>query len=145
MGILIACYLFINGHEVRVEGREVRELGSDYSLILPLDKSKPAFKARLNDCEYLEDPVRAYKRWRTEAETLRAATEADKKYWHGVQKQLKSPKQPAKIKPTEAGDAKYCLVEDAETTACFYSTLDACLKVMVRRPGAACILKEDIK
>jgi len=143
VGILIACFVLLNGVEVQVKGREVQELGHDYSLMVPLDAKLPAMKVRLNNCDYLEDPVKGYQRLLEQQAAANKAAAADKAKWasrkpQAVQRVL--PKE--QFQPTQQGEAEYCLVDDWNFQACFYSTLEVCMKVMVNRRGSACIEKK---
>lgn len=145
MGILIACFVMLGGQEVLVKGREVQELGHDYSLMVPLDAKLPAMRVRLNACDYLEDPVAGYARLLKQQEAANKAAEADRVMWANRKPQAAQQVLPKEqFQPTQQGEAEYCLVDDWNFQACFYSTLEACMKVMVNRRGSACMERASL-
>lgn len=145
MGILIACFVFVSGVEVQIKGREVQELGHDYSIMVPLDAKLPAMRVKLNECDYLEDPVTGYQRLLKEQEAANKTAAADKAKWASRKPQAMPKVLPKEsFMPTQQGEAEWCLVDDWNFQACFYSTLEACMKVMVNRRGSACMERADL-
>jgi hypothetical protein len=77
-GILIMCFMAVGNGEQRWErGRETKAYDSSDILFYPDAVALPAIRMPLNDCKYLEDPIKAKKRMEVEMEEMNKITEAN--------------------------------------------------------------------
>lgn len=105
LGILMLCYVSINGQSSWVEGREVKELKpqnhAERSLFVPTSGAQ-AFVVETNNCRYLEDPVQGYER-------MLASREID---------------------TIKIGNKDWCLIDEWGKQQCAFDTLEQCLRRM---------------
>lgn len=121
-GILVACYVQIYaGHWGWLEGREIGERGDKIYFIAD---GHQAEYVNNNDCNYLEDPVKAYERVMKQKEVLKQQERQHMKENHEKTQKV--------IDKHTIGELPWCLVDEYGRRKCIYMEQSDCLKDMNR-------------
>lgn len=114
-GILMLCYLMLDGQLTPVKGRQTADRGAQTVLFYPDADHLPAREVELNNCSYLEEPEAAAKRMLAEAAVMQAESEAN-------QKELR-----AAVDKIITGNKPWCRFDGWGRGTCLYDSMEHCL------------------
>lgn len=114
-GILMICYMMVDGKEVAVKGRQTADRGIHDALFYPDAEHLPAVVVPLNSCKYLEQPETAAVRMLAQDKEY-AKIQQENAAWlaKGVDKIIE-------------GDKDWCRFDGYGRGNCVYDSMEQCL------------------